>query len=495
MKRTEEIELKLELRPDDLDRLRGSPLLASLNPSAAEQETIYYDTPDGALRTAGYSLRVRRSDSKLVQTVKYRPAESGGYSERPEWERQVEQLEPDLAAASETPLRKLLAKKKVRERLCRVSETRVRRTTWPMKRAGSEIELVLDEGEVISGSRCQALCEVELELKSGTRSDLFALALEIGSSVQLRMGVLSKSERGFFLREKRKSRAKKAEKVWLEPDQSVADAFAAVVQACLRHFRLNEPLVAERRNAAALHQARVALRRLRSALTLFRPVIADDHFDRLRGELRWLSDQFGPARDLDVLLGAKNLKDRVGSRSAERRRLGGERRQAYDRLLSALASDRAPRLILELVAWAETGAWRSSTRAMQPVSGFAGQRLERRWRRVRKQGKDIAALAPDPRHQLRIDIKKLRYAAEFFWGVSPKSGRGRQREFIEDLAELQDVLGTLNDMAAAHALAPAAAPDEAETRPLLVKAQKIHDRLREQGPYWRFPVRRQRSTG
>lgn len=487
MIRSQEVELKLELLPADVSSLLALPWLGAPAGAPADLETVYFDTPDGALRKAGYSLRVRRSSGECVQTVKYKAADAGGFSDRPEWEAQVEDLRPDLAAASSTPLRKLLARKKLREGLAAVSETRVRRTSWQLRRGGSEIELVLDEGEVASADRRQALCEIELELKRGDVGDLFDLAKEIGRNVPLRMGVMTKSERGHFLLQKRKSRVKKAERVVLDSDMSVAEAFGVIVQACLRHFRLNEPLV-DRRNAAALHQVRVATRRLRSALGLFRSVVADDEYLRLRDELRWFAGQLGDARDLDVLLEAGDREDSSEQEEAARRRaLRKARKHAYERVHDALSSDRLPRLILDLVAWAETGEWRRSDAAQRPVPAFAGERLERRWRRVRKDGRHILGLDPEARHQLRIDVKKLRYTAEFFWSFAPKRARRHQKTFIDRLAELQESLGHLNDIETGRTLAPDKPADEAEIGRLLARAQKAHAALREQGPYWRFP--------
>jgi CHAD domain-containing protein len=102
---------------------------------------------------------------------------------------------------------------------------------------------------------------------------------------------------------------------------------------------------------AALHQARVAMRRLRSAFTLFRPVIVDERFPELREDVRWFTDQLGHARNLDVLL------KRTGDRSeALRTLLEAERERAYAQVLEALGSARLRRLMLDLVGWLESRA-------------------------------------------------------------------------------------------------------------------------------------------
>jgi triphosphatase len=92
----------------------------------------------------------------------------------------------------------------------------------------------------------------------------------------------------------------KAEPVELDRQMSPITAFKAIAYSCLRHFRLNETIFATRQNAAALHQTRVALRRLRSACSLFKPIIRDTEATRLQDELKWLASVLGEARNIDV---------------------------------------------------------------------------------------------------------------------------------------------------------------------------------------------------
>jgi inorganic triphosphatase YgiF len=421
--------------------------------------------------------------------VKHRGADSGGFSSRAEWETKVEAPQLDFEALKATPVGKLLSKRDMRKRLAQVSETQVRRTTWVIPLGASEIELILDEGRVVSDGREMPINEIELELKRGARADLFALAQMLGEGLTLRMGVMSKSERGFRLLEDRSARAHKAEKVKLDPGMTIGEAFAAIVQSCLRHFRLNEPLIADDTNAAALHQARVAMRRLRSALTLFRPVLVDADFPRLRSELGWFTDQLGDARNLDVILAARP-QDGAQPGPALRRQLRRQRKQAYERVQRALAERRLPALILDLVAWTEVGDWRRRDAATQPIAAFAEARLDRAWKRVRRQGKGLGALTVEDRHRLRIEMKKLRYAAEFFASLAPRNRRRRQRIFNGHLRDLQEQLGELNDIETRWQLAPQLfeagdGASEAEVAGLLVRAGHSYQAMRELGPYWR----------
>lgn len=480
MTRNEEVELKLELAPADVARFRALAPLGEPAREAAAQVTTYYDTPEGTLRKAGYSLRLRRRRGRTVQTVKERGGDSGGFSARAEWERRVSGGGLDFEALEETPLGKILSKKKLRGRLAVVSETRVRRTVWNLKQGKSAIELILDEGEVAAGPLAEPVCEVELELKGGRRADLFALARKLGEAVPLRMGVESKSERGFRLAGKRRRRHFKAEAVALGPEMSVAEAFAAIVQACLRHFRLNEPHVAPR-DAEALHQARVAIRRLRSAFALFKPALAGD--EKLRLHLRDVARALGVARDLDVVI-ANRRKAGSPTLVGELARLKAERRRAYDRVKETLAAPDFPTLILDIVALAEAGGWRESELGKRPVIGFADERLARQWRRLKKGGGNVAALEPEARHRLRIEAKRLRYAAEFFAGLTSKEKRRERKAFMAALEDLQEFLGALNDIETAKAVSPDLPPPGNEAA-LLAGSQGALDALRDAGPYWR----------
>ena len=166
------------------------------------------------------------------------------------------------------------------------------------------------------------------------------------------------------------------------------------------------------------------MRRLRTAFSLFRPVIADTEYERLREELRWFTGELGDARNLDVLLNrlATSFEGREGEQLRER--LEAARERAYAQVREALASLRLRRLMLDLVAWIETGSWRANEDARKPLAEFAVRRLDRRWRTVRRSGKIVTELEAEPLHRLRIEVKKLRYAIEFTASIDAE---GRQR--------------------------------------------------------------------
>jgi triphosphatase len=456
---SDEVELKFDVEPGSVEQLRATPILAAATAHSYASESLYFDTPDGALRKAGISLRVRRSGGRNIQTAKRKRGDAAGLFVREEWEAEVPRFDLDLDAFAPGLVRRLLGKAD-RSALRPLVRTRFTRTSWQIAHRGSLIEVVLDEGMVGAGRRQTPLTELELELKQGKPAALFDLAEEIGRAAPLRLGTLSKNERGYALAERRLGRPAKADTLRLDPEMSEADAFRTVASACLRHFRLNEIALLAARDPEALHQARVALRRLRSAMTLFRHAVRGKDYQHLRQELRWFAGQFGEARNLDVLLGPDApppFADDSGLRAA----LQAEREAAYDRVMAAIASDRARALVLRLALWIELGGWRFKPRAAGNVRALATHQLERQWRKVRRNGAALGRLDDDSEHQLRIDIKKLRYAAEFLASLYPtKPQAGRCRSFIAALKELQERLGIANDRRIANAVAARLAPGD-----------------------------------
>jgi inorganic triphosphatase YgiF len=491
-----EIELKLELDDGGAEALRTHAALAELQPEITKQSSVYFDTGDGALRKAGFSLRVRKSKGRHIQTVKRQAGTAAGLFDRPEWEAEVNGPDPDWKAAAETPLRELLTKK-FRKRLEPLIRSEMTRTTWIAELDGAKIEVVLDEGDVVGGEARQSIAELELELKGGAPAMLIGFAATLSETLPVRLGVLTKAERGYRLADGTAHRAAKAERIELDAGMSAAAGFTAIAYSCLRQFRLNEPLVIGRKEPVALHQARVAMRRLRSAFTLFRPVIAGDEvFAGLREDVRWFTNQLGDARNLDVLL------KRVGDRSEPLRALlEAERESAYRRVLDALGSARQRRLMLDLVAWIETGPWPEAKRAREPLADFASDQLDKRWRKVRKGGRGLSELHPEARHQLRIEVKKLRYAIEFLAALQTGDAAKRQKLFAAEVEELQEQLGHLNDAETARDLLAGLLGDRPDRETLLRSVQgddgaasedetieaamRAYHRLIDIGRFWR----------
>ncbi len=448
MTNSEEIELKLDVSPERAADVAKAPELANVRPRRRRQLTVYYDTPGQHLREAGLSLRVRRIGSKRIQTFKAEAAGTAGLFAREEWEQEIAGDEPVLDGAT-GGLARLLARIDIAD-LQPTFRSKVSRTIWEVAFGDARIEVAFDRGEVSAAGRSDPICEVELELRAGEPAALFAFAGALASGVPLRLGVLTKSQRGYRLLNGGAAGAVKAMPIALDTDATAAEAFQAIARACLRQYRLNETLLLESRGAKPLHKARVALRRLRSALSIFRPMLADERFDHLRGELRWLAAELGEARNLDVLLARAGKTPHAGILRAARER-------SYDAVAAALSSARSMQLMLALAEWVATGPWltdpaREKLRRRSAES-YAGELLDRYRRRIKRQSKHLARIDDEARHQLRIEAKKLRYSAEFFAALYGKKRAARRRKtFLAALEALQSHLGDLNDHATGRSL-------------------------------------------
>jgi adenylate cyclase len=473
----EEIELKLALTEEAQRNFLRHPLLRQ----AASRQTfrlinLYYDTPRLELRTRGIALRLRAQGKLWLQTVKCAGRAAGGLSARPEWE--IPYVGHFDFGAVDTPeVRDWLEQPKIRARIAPIFETNFQRLTWHFEPArGTRIALMLDRGWIAAGGRRQAISEVEIELLQGSEARLFELARALAERVPLAPAPLSKADRGYRLFKQIAPAPVKAAPIPLDPAASPAAAFRQIALACLDHLQQNHQGASTSEDPEYIHQMRVAARRLRAALRLFGPLLPPEFAAPLLPALRELMTMLGHARDLDVL--QAEIAEPVMQALPDEPRLAAligvitERR--FDARQDATRFLRSPRhgsLVLQALAAlhafpvANLGAG-GTVDAAAPAGedtliGFAANRL----RRLRKKVLALAAAAhtDDPRslHALRIGIKRLRYALEFF---TPLAAAKSMRRMLVQLASLQDTLGQINDLANAGELLMDCAADDPRLR-------------------------------
>jgi triphosphatase len=435
-----EIELKLRVRPEDLRRLSAAPVLAASRPRTQVLESVYFDTPDLKLHRAGTVLRVRRNGRKFIQSVKS-SGNGAVLHEREEIETPVPEQKPDLAG-----LRQRFPALEADE-LRPIFTSRIRRTV----RRIAGVEVAFDNGEITTPSgAAEPVSEVELELKSGTPAEVFALALELADSVPIAIETRTKSQRGYALAGERSHGAIHAQPIDLDGDTSGGEAVELIFRRCIDHLTANQAVVLEAGNAGSVHQMRVALRRMRSALGLLRDLLPADERRELAAEAKWLADLLGGARNQDVLLSEtlepvrKAFKKDAGL-EALAQAAKSQREDALAELRGAIDGGRYTRFVLRLGAFVESRPWQVGETALE----LAARLLDKRARRARRLGKNFARLDVEERHELRIALKKLRYAAEFFRSLFPGE---RTKKYLKRLATLQGALGHINDVETARAL-------------------------------------------
>ncbi|CAA7613796.1 conserved hypothetical protein [Magnetospirillum sp. LM-5] len=497
-----EIELKLVVAADDLARVARlrSKLGAPAGPMRSiHQVTTYFDTPERTLAAAGIGLRVRKVGDARIQTVKGAGVAAGGLFHRPEWETAIEGDRPRLDLAAEAGLA-ALAEPGLEDRLTALFRTDIRRRLCRVGGDDWQAELALDHGRVVAGEHSQPINEIELELIKGSPGHLFAAALQIAQHVPVGLTTLTKSDRGHALAEGRVPGPVKAKAIVLKGKQSVGQAFMTIARSCLHQLLANRPALLDSRDPEAIHQMRVALRRLRSALKVFRSALPAACPEPLVAEMRWLLGVLGPARDGDVFL-SEILGPVIADHPAERSLAQVERhwREARDRdfkaACEAVADPRYTMLLLRLGHWIETLDWSGSEG--ERVVAFARRTLNKRLKRLAKAaGRSLLDLSAEQRHQVRILGKQLRYGGDFLASLFAVPST---QVFLSALSELQDHLGELNDIAvavprlcAAHQSGRAAwaagliAGWHESRRPILLsEAEAAWRRLRKLDPFWR----------
>ncbi|CAK0774442.1 triphosphatase [Gammaproteobacteria bacterium] len=471
-----ETELKLSLDPEALRRVGRLSVVrrhAQDHGSRVHLTNTYYDTPDQRLAAMGMALRIRRAENRWIQTVKTVGETCAGMHNRNEWEWEVSEnalnleccdAEPEVAEAFTDPA--------LRAALQPLFTTDFWRTTWELVFPdGSHIELVADHGEVSADGRSTPICELELEIKDGSLQRLYEVAHALAEVLPLHLENTSKSARGYALLEPPSPPVPhKAGAFELQPGETTEAAFQAIIQHCLEHLHTNSAVVTHGEDPEGIHQMRVATRRLRSCLGLFRPLIPRTASDGVAAEIRWLSGELGLARDWDVFIDETlNALIRYFPDHAALNTLltatATARAQAYQTAQAAVHSPRYTRLLLGIGVWYTRRDWRDPMGAERirdlerPVEWFAANLLARRHTRVYKWGRDFLRLSNEGRHRLRILCKRLRYAGDFFAELYPDSG---VRDYLRSVAELQDVLGSLNDSVVARRLLTelATAPDD-----------------------------------
>ena len=449
-----EVELKLLVDAERLADFNTAPIIATNARNKGLRKhlkAVYYDTPEWTLRRNGLSLRVRQSGARFVQTVKTESRDDP--LRRGEWEAYVPSIAPDVGLAFPFIPAKLHSDLN-RHRLDAVFTTDIHRHARIVDLPTGTVEVAFDQGLLKSGDRSIPVSEIELELKAGSASTIYELALRLADHGTLRPSIRSKSARGFDLAADAPPAARRPRKLRLEPSIALDEAFATILRSCLHHLLESLPVAEDGRNPEGVHQLRVSLRRLRSTLNVMRSFGSLSNLDLLRSEASWLAQSLSAARDWDVFQRemlptiAKACPSVAGFDALEQ--LTEERRStAYDKVRRELADRRCSHFVISLGGWIEARGWRRDVapedlgRLAEPAVNFARRTLSDQHARVFKRGRHFKSLTTEELHRLRLAAKKLRYIADF---LLPLCGdRKSARRYSRKLAHLQEELGSFND--------------------------------------------------
>jgi CHAD domain-containing protein len=246
--------------------------------------------------------------------------------------------------------------------------------------------------------------------------------------------------------------------VHLGSAESVTETVREILLHNLDHLKQWEPAAYSWDDIEGVHQMRVTFRRMRSALKVFRKAIPTAIAQRWADELGELGGVLGAARDMDVFIVETlgDIGDALPTPGAEGlyERAEHQRAAAYDRVRTMLDGERYQRFKAQFTQWASLREWEQAP--LQPrhrklllgsVVPFARKVLDIQERRALEAGANVDKTSSADMHRLRIECKKLRYAAEFF-----RSLFGDMDDYIGHMKGLQDLLGMMNDVTATHAI-------------------------------------------
>ena len=470
----QETELKLSLAAQDLPRLLAHPLLRGA-PRRQHLLNTYFDTPALQLRQQRMAVRERVVGRQTLLTVKTAGQSVGGLSRRGEWEAPTRPGAFDFAGLVDEPA--LAASlSRMAWQLVPVFRTDFHRRTWWLDHAGARIEVALDEGRITSGAAlAQPILELELELLDGPVDALLDLAhtLALGPegdachALRLRPAQRSKAERGYALFLGERPQPVRAAALALQPGMHPVEAFRAAALSCLAHLQANEDGVQlPEPDPEFVHQARVALRRLRTGLRLFQRHLPPRFARHWGAEWKALAGTLGEARNWDVLA-TETLParlpdtDRSPSAQALREWVQAQRQVADMRAAAALASPAHALRVLAFTRGVLALPVPDTPSRGSGLARWAAAHLRRRHSRLRQQAREARQAGPQGRHALRLAVKQQRYALEFLASLLPPR---RAAQAAATLANAQALLGELNDLSTAQALlaeVPAGLADEA----------------------------------
>ena len=500
-----EHEVKFALASGQADALLESRCIRDAACGARRHRPVnstYYDTRKHRLRKAGCALRVRVAGDRVEQTLKFATAGPAGMQNCEEWTVALDSGQPDMSAFDDRVLRHF--RKQGRGLTLRpLFTTEIERCSQLLQWGETRFEMAVDRGRIrahAGSGGTLPVGEAEFELIDGAPLPMFDFLLELITEVDLLPLASSKARRGYTLAWPALGKAAtKAEKVGIDKRMTVGAAFQHIANEALRHLFANMDATAEGQ-AEALHQSRVAIRRIRAALVAFRGVLPRQPRRDFNDAFRRVQTALSPARDWYVFgsetLPALNAAGAAGSAALGRLETVAreEERLSTGQAAAALRTRDFATLLLRFQRWLLLLEREQTGPLAGKVKPFARQVLTASRRDLLADPRPLGRMKEQERHGLRKRGKKARYAMEFFAGLW--HGKDVTR-YLKSMARLQDRLGVTNDAVVARDLvggAEAIRPSdrrkvEAWSREreeqCMKAAQPTWRRVQKLEPFWR----------
>lgn len=462
-----EIELKFALLAPDASLLEKQIALTSVigrrKPRRVQLHNTYYDTPEHALQRASAALRVRQFGAsgrpRWVQTLKMGGTSDSALSRRGEWEVTLHEDRLDHTMLTNTPWAELDPAGNLFNALTPVFTTTFERLIWVVKRADATVEVALDRGDVLIDGCSSPLCELEIELLSGSTDVLFDVASEIAQQVALLPLHMSKAERAYRLAQGTLLAPLRAKPPVLPEHPDCNQVAQTVLRECFLQFTANLNTLRNSDAPEVVHQARVGWRRMKSLLKLFKLLEEGSSMPPL-APLKPLLIAMTELRDLDVAasevlpLYAAAYQEADAVRIQQWKALEealAQTLQAHRQMVRQILADAAVgRTLLQITRWLESGAIFPAD--SPPASKNCSKWISKRVVRLAEQVDALPAQSKDPvqQHQLRIRSKRLRYCVESLLPLLPKRLAGH---WHQTATQSQSAIGEVRDRLQAIAIA------------------------------------------
>jgi triphosphatase len=415
----------------------------------------YLDTEDWRLFRAGITLRIRTTGRRSEATVKSIGTPVEGLQDRRELTEPIRSADPEavLAAPGEVGrlVRALAGTRKLRE----LFQLRTRRQVFTLRVDSAVVgELSLDDTTIpVPRGRPVRLQRVEVEVEPAAAESAAPFVDDLRVSCGLSPAAASKFQVGVLATGQAPPAPEDLGPTEVEDGMTVGEVAFAVLRAHFAEFLEHEPGVRLGEDPEQVHDMRVAVRRMRAAMSVFREALPV-RSQRLRDELKWVAGQLGEVRDLEVQLeqfrewGRDMSEEDRASLAPLVERLEHRHADARVQVLLDLDSRRYERVVAGMTDMLQRGPLRRSPPSRTPAAVAAPDLVGNRRRKVRKQGDSLdPSSPPEDFHTLRIRTKRLRYAVEFLSPLAPKPSR----RYVRQLVALQDCLGEHQDAQVAKA--------------------------------------------
>ncbi|HEY1935445.1 MAG TPA: CHAD domain-containing protein [Acetobacteraceae bacterium] len=427
------MELELRLPPDDAARLPRLPLLSAAGKLRGQAvRIVWHDSPDAALAGEGLCLAQERGVWHLERLVPGTaiwppgaPAPIQSHAATPDGLAHV--MPPTLAA---------------------VAAFAGRRTGFEVETDHGPVTLWMWRGALRAVEAERPACRLHL---SGADAALRSVALALADALPVDVPRATLAAEGLAAARGLPPPARQLGAPALPDGLDIADSFASVLghlTDVILHFA--PAAAADAEGPEPVHQMRVAVRRLRSAITMFRHALDCPELAAAAADLKVLGARLAPTRDWDVFLGetappvsaAFPAEHRLARLLAAAER---QRKACHAALRAYLEGDAWRRLGIELAWLAGARSWHPvppDGEPIPPIEGLAAELLDKRLRKLLRAGDEIETLDAAGLHAVRLRAKRARYAAEVFGPLYPAKAA---RRFTERLGTLQDRLGVMND--------------------------------------------------